>query len=310
MCDATPFLSRRAAPPCGTGHPRRGRQLPACGESIDGSLNCLSLACLACRTPDEVCHVGRQECQIMTDIATHRAIQGHQDWAKRRQEVLARHPGLVVDATPTPTPTRAAETHNSAAEHDPLQLNGRSIRQHELWRRFVVERKFDETQEDGHGSETASSPTRDLDAALAATAISSSRDTYADLTRRYFGPVYCPEEQTLRSDHSWNYVATGLQRLPADAIRNPYLEGRFSEYPKLLRLVELKRTLVDNCAAPPTYLCADLKDSTAAPPSSPNTSRFHLTTLVPVKYDVVLIDPPLASYGGFSWEAGVDQCRC
>lgn len=110
----------------------------------------------------------------------------------------------------------------------------------------------------------------------------------------------CPEEQTLRSDASWNYTATGFRELPADAVRNPYHSGRFEEYPKLRRLIELKRALVDNCSAPPTYLCTDLRESTGAPPPLSQVAnvgdRFHLATLVPVKYDVVLIDPPLATY--------------
>lgn len=72
-------------------------------------------------------------------------------------------------------------------------------------------------------------------------------------------------------------------------------------YPRLRHLLDLKRDLINASAIPPTYLCADLRDTLGPPPpvkaaQSPG-SPFHLATLMPVKYDVVLIDPPLNCYG-------------
>lgn len=73
-----------------------------------------------------------------------------------------------------------------------------------------------------------------------------------------------------------------------------------NRYPRLQRLLELKRQHVDASASPSTYLAADLRQSLTPPPPSHLTGGpFHLATLIPVKYDVVLIDAPLSCYGGF-----------
>ncbi|KAN0065563.1 regulatory protein [Thecaphora frezii] len=196
-----------------------------------------------------------------------------------------------------------------------------------------------------------------------------------------FGPNYIPEEQTLRNDYSQHFVDTNAGKLPGDAVRNPHQETRFDEYPKLKRLVQIKDSLVTLAAHPPTYLCADLRQSlipyhasaarrgrqnhlqpnqqpaaSAGPsrtgatfkstmPQSPHPisselqngagrddvldaspsvgkaetateeveattavsgtadesprAAFHLGSLMPIKYDVVLIDPPLETY---EWE--------
>ena len=164
-----------------------------------------------------------------------------------------------------------------------------------------------------------------------------------------------PEDQTLRNDYSQYFVDSGAGRLPGNAVRNPGEETRFDEYPKLKRLVQVKDSLVTSVAHPPTYLCADLKESlvsftgpshrqsrhsaqgsqthsshSSRTPSASQTPQnqaielepdstidrsdankddsansispasFHLTSLTPIKYDVVLIDPPLETY---EWEA-------
>lgn len=110
--------------------------------------------------------------------------------------------------------------------------------------------------------------------------------------------IQCADEQTIRPDHSWNYVATDLRELPANAVRSRDLEGRFIEYPRLRRLLEHKRKILQQVSSPATYLAADLKDS-LSPPPPPNrvAEKFHLATLMPVKFDVVLIDAPLSCYG-------------
>ncbi|CAO1634446.1 unnamed protein product [Sympodiomycopsis kandeliae] len=210
-------------------------------------------------------------------VDTH--ISTAEKWAQKRKEVLSLHPTISLDKSPRET---------SEQRQDVWNLEGRSIREHALWKRFMTEADDDRENDT---VEAVAGDFKTLDV--------TDQKTYDDLTQLYFSPVYTPEEQTLRADHSWNYAASGLQKLPADAVRNPYLEGRFTEYPKLRRLVDLKQTLVDSSAAPPTYLRTDLRDSINAPPlisHGTEVERFHLATLVPVKYDVVLIDPPLAAY--------------
>ncbi len=115
------------------------------------------------------------------------------------------------------------------------------------------------------------------------------------------GPNYSAQEHTLRNDYSQHFVDTGAGELPGNAVRNPSSSSRFDEYPKLKRLVQLKDSLVTRVAHPPTYLQADLRPSLEPfrDPSRPPT-QFHLGSLIPVKYDVVLIDPPLEAY---EWEA-------
>ncbi|SPO32306.1 related to KAR4 - transcription factor required for gene regulation in response to pheromones [Ustilago trichophora] len=115
------------------------------------------------------------------------------------------------------------------------------------------------------------------------------------------GPNYSPQEHTLRNDYSQHFVDTGAGKLPGNAVRNPSSSSRFDEYPKLKRLVQLKDSLVTRVAHPPTYLQTDLRPS-LEPFRDPSRSadQFHLGSLIPVKYDVVLIDPPLEAY---EWEA-------
>ncbi|SJX66171.1 related to KAR4-transcription factor required for gene regulation in response to pheromones [Sporisorium reilianum f. sp. reilianum] len=115
------------------------------------------------------------------------------------------------------------------------------------------------------------------------------------------GPNYSSEEHTLRNDYSQHFVDTGAGQLPGNAVRNPSPSSRFQEYPKLQRLVQLKDALVTRVAHPPTYLQADLRPSLGSfRDPSRSSDQFHLGSLIPVKYDVVLIDPPLEAY---EWEA-------
>ncbi|KDN39256.1 MT-A70-domain-containing protein [Tilletiaria anomala UBC 951] len=121
---------------------------------------------------------------------------------------------------------------------------------------------------------------------------------------RKLGPNYIPEEETIRNDYSQHFVDSGCGVLPASAVRNPSIESRFIEYPKLRKLVEIHGQLVELIAHPPTYLKADLLQSLAPAtrfdPAVDPSHHFHLNHLLPIKYDVVLIDPPLESY---QWEA-------
>lgn len=57
----------------------------------------------------------------------------------------------------------------------------------------------------------------------------------------------------------------------------------FDRYPKLHKLLTLHSDLVRQHACPATYLKADLQS-------------FHLSELLPTKFDSILIDPPLEEY--------------
>lgn len=104
--------------------------------------------------------------------------------------------------------------------------------------------------------------------------------------RLAYGPNYIPEEETIRNDYSKHYVLTGSR--PQNHIQNTDLDTRFVEYPKLKKLLQLKKALVANHAHPPTYLQVDLR------PSRPNS--FNLLDLHPTRFDVILLDPPLKEY--------------
>uniref|UniRef100_V5E6M5 Uncharacterized protein n=1 Tax=Kalmanozyma brasiliensis (strain GHG001) TaxID=1365824 RepID=V5E6M5_KALBG len=130
---------------------------------------------------------------------------------------------------------------------------------------------------------------------------SSTRSEAGKSTLEPLGPNYSSQEHTLRNDYSQHFVDTGAGLLPGNAVRNPSSSSRFDEYPKLKRLVQLKDSLVTYVAHPPTYLQTDLRPSLGPfRDATRSTEQFHLGSLIPVKYDVVLIDPPLEAY---DWEA-------
>ncbi|UZJ52324.1 hypothetical protein CBS101457_001644 [Exobasidium rhododendri] len=112
-----------------------------------------------------------------------------------------------------------------------------------------------------------------------------------------FGPAYVPAELTVRNDYSQHFVDTGAGQSPGNAVGNPGKLSRFVEYPKLKRLVEAKSEILSSTSHPPVYLQADLTASLTFPTSS---TSFHLARLLPIKYDVVIVDPPLESY---EWES-------
>ncbi|CAG8521578.1 10963_t:CDS:2 [Scutellospora calospora] len=84
-------------------------------------------------------------------------------------------------------------------------------------------------------------------------------------------------EKTIRNDYCQYFVDSG--RRPQNFIRDTELSQRFDEYPKLKELTKMKDSLVKSMATPPTYLKADLR-------------TFDLKSLG-IKFDVILIDPPL-----------------
>ncbi|EPQ30636.1 uncharacterized protein PFL1_01537 [Pseudozyma flocculosa PF-1] len=241
-----------------------------------------------------------------------------QKYRSQRREAAERHPQLDLGSRPpSPSPTHAGRSNGSTG------LSKR-VRHHPRWASLHLDPQPSSSESLGP----------------------SANPTTTDDGRRAFGPNFIPEEQTLRNDYAQRFVDTGAGELPGNAVRNPHDASRFDEYPKLKRLVQIKDSLVTLAAHPPTYLCADLRQSLAPytgtgarrgrqqqgghpvttsapasgsatpqgapahvmPPSgqqpgpSPNPAAprdFHLGTLMPVKYDVVLIDPPLASY---EWE--------
>ncbi|MCO5590184.1 hypothetical protein L7F22_044153 [Adiantum nelumboides] len=123
-----------------------------------------------------------------------------------------------------------------------------------------------------------------------------------------FGPAYIPSESTIRNDYSQRFIDTKASELPGNAVKNPFKTSRFEEYPKLRNLVDTKAKLLDEISIPPTYLQADLLQSIKPYTHGQITTDsaeqieapFHLSSLLPIKYDVVIIDPPLEAY---EWES-------
>ena len=52
--------------------------------------------------------------------------------------------------------------------------------------------------------------------------------------------------------------------------------------------------MVERMATPATYLQTDLRAS--LPDAANKSPSFRLHDLLPIKYDVIIVDPPLASY--------------
>ncbi|KAG8815338.1 hypothetical protein FS842_006184 [Serendipita sp. 407] len=100
---------------------------------------------------------------------------------------------------------------------------------------------------------------------------------------------YVPEEETIRNDYSQQYVDSG--EWPQNWVLGAELDMRFEEYPKQRRLLALKQAAVEYQAHPPTHL-----------------PLASLQSLHPLKFDVILIDPPYADasrdppYGGIAWD--------
>lgn len=90
-----------------------------------------------------------------------------------------------------------------------------------------------------------------------------------------------PEEETVRNDYSRHYIVSSSR--PQNHVQNPHVASRFSEYPRLRRLLEAKREAVDQKAHPPAWLQRDLRE-------------WPVTELLPGRFDVILIDPPLKEY--------------
>ncbi|KAF8331940.1 MT-A70-domain-containing protein [Cantharellus anzutake] len=96
---------------------------------------------------------------------------------------------------------------------------------------------------------------------------------------------YSPEEETIRNDYSQRYVDGG--EWPQNWVLGAEPERRFEEYPKQQRLLRLKQQQVAAHAHEPCYLPLSL-----------------ISTLIPSKFDVILVDPPFSST--FTWDTLLD----
>eukprot|EP01066_Platyproteum_vivax_P019073 Platyproteum_vivax@DN7623_c1_g1_i3.p1 len=84
----------------------------------------------------------------------------------------------------------------------------------------------------------------------------------------------------IRNDYCQHFVDTGER--PQNFIRDADPKTRFQEFPKLQRLVELKKEVIDCRATPHMCLKADLR-------------TLDLSSLQ-MKFDVVVVDPPWREY--------------
>lgn len=88
------------------------------------------------------------------------------------------------------------------------------------------------------------------------------------------------EKFLMRNDYCQTFVDSGLR--PQNFIRDLDYQNRYSEYPKIERLIKLKDEILAKRATPGMSLKCDLKE-------------FDLQQLG-TKFDVILIDPPWEEY--------------
>ncbi|KAJ3014552.1 hypothetical protein HKX48_005086 [Thoreauomyces humboldtii] len=90
----------------------------------------------------------------------------------------------------------------------------------------------------------------------------------------------------VRNDYLQHHVDTAQR--PQNYIREASFENRYAEHPKLAELARLKHEVVQAHAIPPMYKSVDLRTSTLG------------EILGGIRFDVILIDPPLEEYGDWS----------
>merc|ERR1719220_1700916 len=88
------------------------------------------------------------------------------------------------------------------------------------------------------------------------------------------------EKFLMRNDYCQTYIDSGMR--PQNYIRDLDYANRYSEYPKIERLIKLKDEILGKRATPGMSLKCDLKD-------------FDLQSLG-TKFDVILLDPPWEEY--------------
>lgn len=101
---------------------------------------------------------------------------------------------------------------------------------------------------------------------------------------------HTPVSASFQNDYSLFFVASGER--PQNFIRGAELAERFDEFPAKRQLMERKEELVRASAVPPAYLRCDLRS-------------FPLSSLLPMKFDVILIDPPLEEYARRASACGI-----
>lgn len=91
-----------------------------------------------------------------------------------------------------------------------------------------------------------------------------------------------------KNDYNQYFVDIGQR--PQNFIRDPGLNERFEEYPKLRELIRLKDELISktNIPAKPMYLKSNLVTK--------NGSDFPLHDQIGCEFDVILLEPPLYEY--------------
>lgn len=102
---------------------------------------------------------------------------------------------------------------------------------------------------------------------------------------------YVPEEETIRNDYSQRYVDSG--EWPQNWVLGAEPERRFEEYPKQHKLLHLKKKAVNDSSLPPSYLPFSDLTKLLSPPLHPTASPTAHPQL-PLKFDVLLLDPPLS----------------
>lgn len=189
----------------------------------------------------------------------------------QRQSIRERH-GKALNAI-----------QKEKSKEAPLQ----SVRQHPRWKELMEKKRGSgDTNQESINGEFLS--------------------TDVDEKDQIFGPAFIPSESTIRNDYSQRFIDTKGSELPGNAVKNPLKSSRFEEYPKLRNLIDAKARLLDEISIPPTYLQADLLHSIKPYAQATNDSseqsglQFHLSSLLPIKYDVLIIDPPLEAY---EWES-------
>jgi len=88
------------------------------------------------------------------------------------------------------------------------------------------------------------------------------------------------EKFLMRNDYSQTFIDSGLR--PQNFIRDLDYPNRYSEYPKIERLITLKDDILAKRATPAMSLKVDLKE--------------HDLTALGTKFDVILVDPPWEEY--------------
>jgi len=88
------------------------------------------------------------------------------------------------------------------------------------------------------------------------------------------------EKFLMRNDYCQTFIDTGQR--PQNFIRDLDYQSRYSEYPKIERLIKLKQDILAKRATPSMSLKCDLRE-------------FDLTSLG-IKFDAILIDPPWEEY--------------